>query len=226
MPRVVFVDADNRISGHRGRPGRAAARAGARRHPGGTRMPHQPRPAGEPARRRLVAPAPGWTRRRPTSSSSARESPGWQPRFTARTPGCRSWSSPRRCWTPAPRAGRRAGSPPRSARATPRAAPARHARRPASGMCDEAAVAAAGHRGPGAGTRARGARRRVRPGRRRADFALTREGGHHRNRIVHAGGDATGAGGASARSRRRACRSRHRGDRARAGTRSATGARG
>ncbi|MEU6974416.1 MULTISPECIES: L-aspartate oxidase [unclassified Streptomyces] len=61
-----------------------------------------------------------------------------------------------------------------------------------AGLCDEQAVRALVTEGPGA------VRRLIATG---ADFdrtdggeiALTREGGHHRRRIAHAGGDATGA---------------------------------
>lgn len=61
-----------------------------------------------------------------------------------------------------------------------------------AGLCDERAVRALVTEGPGA------VRRLIATG---ADFdrtdageiALTREGGHHRRRIAHAGGDATGA---------------------------------
>ena len=58
------------------------------------------------------------------------------------------------------------------------------------------------HRGGGPGAGLRGSRRGreahrprcgVRPRRQRGELELTREGGHHRNRIAHAGGDATGA---------------------------------
>ncbi|MEU8525667.1 L-aspartate oxidase [Streptomyces sp. NPDC048629] len=61
-----------------------------------------------------------------------------------------------------------------------------------AGVCDEPAVRTLVTEGPGA------VRRLMATGAefdRNADgeIALTREGGHHRNRIVHAGGDATGA---------------------------------
>jgi L-aspartate oxidase len=60
------------------------------------------------------------------------------------------------------------------------------------GLCDEAAVRALVTEGP---QRVRelvalGANFDLTPG---GDIALTREGGHHRDRIAHAGGDATGA---------------------------------
>lgn len=61
-----------------------------------------------------------------------------------------------------------------------------------AGLCDENAVSAMVTEGPGAVRRliALGARfDTVDDGR----IALTREGGHHRRRIAHAGGDATGA---------------------------------
>ncbi|MFD6531999.1 L-aspartate oxidase [Streptomyces sp. NPDC060184] len=60
------------------------------------------------------------------------------------------------------------------------------------GLCDEPAVRTLVTEGPGA------VRRLIDTGARfdtdeSGDVALTREGGHHRNRIAHAGGDATGA---------------------------------
>ncbi|MGK5531633.1 L-aspartate oxidase [Streptomyces sp. URMC 129] len=61
-----------------------------------------------------------------------------------------------------------------------------------AGLCDEAAVEALVTEGPAAVRRliALGARFDADPDGR---IALTREGGHHRRRIAHAGGDATGA---------------------------------
>ncbi|MYS24915.1 L-aspartate oxidase, partial [Streptomyces sp. DvalAA-14] len=61
-----------------------------------------------------------------------------------------------------------------------------------AGLCDEAAVRALVTEGPGA------VRRLIATGAHfdtgdDGDILLTREGGHHRRRIVHAGGDATGA---------------------------------
>ncbi|MFE3452715.1 L-aspartate oxidase [Nonomuraea sp. NPDC059194] len=60
------------------------------------------------------------------------------------------------------------------------------------GLCDEQAVRTLVTEGPGAlrNLIARGARFDTDE---RGELQLTREGGHHRNRIVHAGGDATGA---------------------------------
>ncbi|GAA1927587.1 L-aspartate oxidase [Streptomyces sodiiphilus] len=60
-----------------------------------------------------------------------------------------------------------------------------------AGLCDEAAVGALVTEGPGA------VRRLIEAGARfdtteSGEIALTREGGHHRRRIAHAGGDATG----------------------------------
>ncbi|MEO3972265.1 L-aspartate oxidase [Streptomyces sp. CAU 1734] len=60
-----------------------------------------------------------------------------------------------------------------------------------AGLCDEEAVRALVTEGPGA------VRRLIDTGARfdtseSGDIALTREGGHHRRRIAHAGGDATG----------------------------------
>jgi L-aspartate oxidase len=62
-----------------------------------------------------------------------------------------------------------------------------------AGLCDEAAVRALVTQGPDAVRRliAGGARFDTSP--RTGGVALTREGGHHRDRIAHAGGDATGA---------------------------------
>jgi L-aspartate oxidase len=61
-----------------------------------------------------------------------------------------------------------------------------------AGLCDEAAVEALVTEGPGALRRlmALGARFDLAPD---GSVALTREGGHRRRRIAHAGGDATGA---------------------------------
>ncbi len=60
------------------------------------------------------------------------------------------------------------------------------------GLCDEAAVRVLVEEGPGRLRELieRGAVFDTDPD---GGLALTREGGHHRNRIVHAGGDATGA---------------------------------
>ncbi|MFI9051818.1 L-aspartate oxidase [Streptomyces sp. NPDC053427] len=62
-----------------------------------------------------------------------------------------------------------------------------------AGLCDEAAVRTLVTEGPDAVHRliATGARFDTAPG--SDEMALTREGGHHRRRIAHAGGDATGA---------------------------------
>lgn len=62
-----------------------------------------------------------------------------------------------------------------------------------AGLCDEAAVDALVRDGPAAVRRliAAGARFDTDDG--TGEVALTREGGHHRRRIAHAGGDATGA---------------------------------
>ncbi|WP_165987103.1 L-aspartate oxidase [Streptomyces sp. YIM 98790] len=61
-----------------------------------------------------------------------------------------------------------------------------------AGLCDEDAVRILVTEGPGAVRRliADGARFDTAPS---GEIALTREGGHHRRRIAHAGGDATGA---------------------------------
>ncbi|MFH8571781.1 L-aspartate oxidase [Streptomyces sp. NPDC017993] len=62
-----------------------------------------------------------------------------------------------------------------------------------AGLCDEEAVRALVTEGPDAVHRliTTGARFDTSPG--TDEIALTREGGHHRRRIAHAGGDATGA---------------------------------
>ncbi|MFH8685046.1 L-aspartate oxidase [Streptomyces lydicus] len=62
-----------------------------------------------------------------------------------------------------------------------------------AGLCDEDAVRTLVTEGPAAVHRliATGARFDTAPG--GEEIALTREGGHHRRRIAHAGGDATGA---------------------------------
>ncbi|MGW7520570.1 L-aspartate oxidase [Streptomyces sp. NPDC054796] len=62
-----------------------------------------------------------------------------------------------------------------------------------AGLCDEEAVRTLVTEGPGAVRRLidAGARFDTDPG--SGDIELTREGGHHRRRIAHAGGDATGA---------------------------------
>ncbi|MFE7318193.1 L-aspartate oxidase [Streptomyces sp. NPDC057555] len=62
-----------------------------------------------------------------------------------------------------------------------------------AGLCDEEAVRTLVTEGPDAVHRliAAGARFDTAPG--SEEIALTREGGHHRRRIAHAGGDATGA---------------------------------
>ncbi len=109
----------------------------------------------------------------------------------ARRRACARSSSPRRGWTTAPPAGRRAASPRPSARATPRAAPGRHPGR-GSRPVRRGGGAHPRHRGPGA------VRRLISTGAHfdtddEGGIELTREGGHHRRRIAHAGGDATGA---------------------------------
>ena len=73
---------------------------------------------------------------------------------------------------------------------SPAGAPARHARRRLRPLRRRRRDGS-GPRGPDAGPRARRARRRVRPAT-SGELTLTREGGHHRDRIAHAGGDATG----------------------------------
>ncbi|TXS05500.1 L-aspartate oxidase [Streptomyces sp. col6] len=60
------------------------------------------------------------------------------------------------------------------------------------GLCDEAAVRTLVTEGPGAVRRLMGTGARFDTAE-DGSVALTREGGHHRRRIVHAGGDATGA---------------------------------
>ena len=113
-PRVVFVDADNRISGTGSDPAEALPGPGARRH--GRRAERLTssvrlvnRLAGRLARALAGLDAHGRRRRRRLGS---RRAGGRAARAAA--PACRSWSSPRRCWTPARPAGRRAASPPRS----------------------------------------------------------------------------------------------------------------
>ncbi|MEE1942595.1 L-aspartate oxidase [Streptomyces sp. TRM 70361] len=61
-----------------------------------------------------------------------------------------------------------------------------------AGLCDEAAVRTLVTEGPDAVRRLIGAGARFDTGA-SGEIALTREGGHHRRRIAHAGGDATGA---------------------------------
>lgn len=61
-----------------------------------------------------------------------------------------------------------------------------------AGLCDEAAVRTLVTEGPGAVNRLIGTGARFDTTEAGA-LALTREGGHHRRRIAHAGGDATGA---------------------------------
>ena len=81
----------------------------------------------------------------------------------------------------------------RPGRRLARAARLRHARR-RRGPLRHRRGARARERGPDAGPGAGRARRPLRRGRRRAtSFARTREGGHSVARVVHAGGDATGA---------------------------------
>ncbi|GGU92986.1 L-aspartate oxidase [Streptomyces albospinus] len=62
-----------------------------------------------------------------------------------------------------------------------------------AGLCDEAAVRALVTEGPDAVHRLIGAGARFDTAPGSEEIALTREGGHHRSRIAHAGGDATGA---------------------------------
>lgn len=62
-----------------------------------------------------------------------------------------------------------------------------------AGLCDEAAVRALVTEGPGAVRRLIGTGARFDADDDTGEILLTREGGHHRRRIAHAGGDATGA---------------------------------
>ncbi|MFH0242997.1 L-aspartate oxidase [Streptomyces sp. HK10] len=62
-----------------------------------------------------------------------------------------------------------------------------------AGLCDEEAVRALVTEGPDAVRRLIGAGARFDTSAETGEIALTREGGHHRRRIAHAGGDATGA---------------------------------
>ncbi len=62
-----------------------------------------------------------------------------------------------------------------------------------AGLCDEDAVRALVTEGPGAVRRLIAAGARFDTDAATGEILLTREGGHHRSRIAHAGGDATGA---------------------------------
>jgi L-aspartate oxidase len=62
-----------------------------------------------------------------------------------------------------------------------------------AGLCDEAAVRALVTEGPDAVRRLIATGARFDTARETGEILLTREGGHHRRRIAHAGGDATGA---------------------------------
>ncbi|MGW1892037.1 L-aspartate oxidase [Streptomyces sp. NPDC002004] len=62
-----------------------------------------------------------------------------------------------------------------------------------AGLCDEDAVRTLVTEGPDAVRRLIGTGARFDLSAETGDLALTREGGHHRRRIAHAGGDATGA---------------------------------
>ncbi|GAA3615126.1 L-aspartate oxidase [Streptomyces chitinivorans] len=62
-----------------------------------------------------------------------------------------------------------------------------------AGLCDEGAVRTLVTEGPDAVRRLIGAGARFDTSAETGEIALTREGGHHRRRIAHAGGDATGA---------------------------------
>ena len=61
------------------------------------------------------------------------------------------------------------------------------------GLCDADAVRVLASEGPARVRELDGARCALRPRRRRRPLALAREGGHSVARVVHAGGDATGA---------------------------------
>ena len=130
QPRVVFVDADNRIVGTGADPAEAlpGVRAGARR-PAHRRRPvdRAAESSSLPADDRTGVALPGrLARRRPGLDHDRRRRRRRlrhrrADRRAARcgTRSARSWSSPRTCSTPGSTAGRRAGSPPRSTRATP-----------------------------------------------------------------------------------------------------------
>ena len=93
----------------------------------------------------------------------------------------------------AARPGPRAASPPCSVPTTTPTCTSTDTLVAGAGLCDEDAVRTLVAEAPAAIAAAAGTRRPARPRRPTAGPALTREGGHSRDRIVHAGGDASGA---------------------------------
>ena len=144
-------------------------------------------------RRRLAAPRAGLADRdRRRRRRLGHRRPHRRARRQPRQRAARRCSSPRTCSAPARPAGRRAASPPRSepvtrptsTSPTPWSPAPASATRPRSGCwCARARPRCASWSSAAPGSTAPPTAR----------LSLTREGGHHRDRIAHAGGDATGA---------------------------------
>ena len=140
---------------------------------------------------RLAAPAPGWSVRADVVVIGSGIA-GLTAALRLRGLVDKVLWSPRTSSTPARPSGPRAASPPRSARATPRPSTSATPSWPGAGACDAEAVRVLVTEGPEAVREliALGANFDLHPD---GELSLTREGGHHRDRIAHAGGDATGA---------------------------------
>ena len=145
------------------------------------------------ARAASLRPPPGWTTHADVVVIGSGIA-GLTAALRLREPAsARSWSSPRTCWTPGSTQWAQGGiaaalGPGRHPRAARARHPGRRCRRLRRG-----GRPGAGHRGPGRGPRADRAAAPTSTTTRDGELSLTREGGHHRDRIAHAGGDATGA---------------------------------
>ena len=194
-PYVVFVDADNKVHGHRLRPGRDVRRrvADPRRRRRSLACPDEPDHRAGPAAASGPRP-PGWTTRADVvvvGSGIAGLTAAL--RIHAADPSLHLLVVTKDVLSGRARpSGPRAGSRRRSAPATPpsstSATPSSPGRAPATSTPSGSLVT----EGPDAVREliALGTQFDHHPD---GELSLTREGGHHRDRIAHAGGDATGA---------------------------------
>ena len=176
QPRVVFVDADNKVVGTGSRPRRGAPRhgPGPRRHPrrrpvalpSGARPP--PDPATLPAR--LAASHPGLVDVRRRRGDRLRHRRADRGAAGPRRPA-RCWWSPRTTCPPGSTQWAQGGI---AAALGPGDTPEQHLHDTlvaGAGLCDERRRARPGHRGPGRRPRADRARHRLRPDRHRRAVA-------------------------------------------------------
>ena len=191
---MVFVDADNKILATGFDPAEAARglRTGPRRP---ARQALACRCAVAPVRRvpgRLIAPEPGWTTTADVvviGSGIAGLTAALRLRGQVdKDPGRHQGRARRRLDPVGPGRHRRRARPGRHPAASTRSTPSS----PGAGACDLEAVRVLVTEGPEAVREliALGTNFDHDPD---GELSLTREGGHHRDRIAHAGGDATGA---------------------------------